>query len=131
MPALTWFCSYETFKFDTVDGDLHKGQYARDGEAIYIRNGAENKSTIQQFDADNKLTEQERADFLSTMTEVQIIPDEKMYYDIFILPNGRQFRIPSSAQLYTALGRGGAKALTKSLTNKQIADAIKEDLKWQ
>lgn len=130
MPSLKWLGSYETIKFDTADGELHKGQYARDGDNIYIRNKPENNAQFSLFDYDNLLTVEERARELSTMTEVHILPNEHLYFDEYALPDGRVYREKSDEKSYKDLALKDAKPKTKNITNAEIAKIKKDDGKW-
>ena len=130
MPKLKWRGSYETLKFNTVDGDLHKDQYAietsfltlPDGtqesiDTIYVRKHPENNTQFVVLDPDNLTSPSEKQALLSTMTKVEIVPGERAYYDEFVLPSGRIYRVASAKKDYKDLAKVGAKAKEKTLTN--------------
>lgn len=133
---LQWVCSYETLKFNTSDGDLHKDQYAVEGEDIYIRKHPENNENFFCIaHADNKdgvpLTPEEVQAELVGKVEVQIIPNEHQYFDKFKLPDGRFYRIKTTEKDYKDLAKAGAKAKEKKVTDQEIIDIEKEDNLWQ
>lgn len=141
---LTWHSSYATIKFNTSDGDLHKNQYAvstssvlnRDGtttviEKVYIRLAPENNTNFVVMDLDKKMTANEKALKLSTMEQVQIIPNESMYYDEFVMPDGRIYREVSDEKSYKDLGKKDAKPRDpKDFTVAQLDKIKGKDGDW-
>jgi hypothetical protein len=130
---LKWLCSYETIKFDTVDGDLHKGQYAYDKEKniYYIRTTPENNSQFSIFypvDDSGKPTGIEEK--IKSLIEVKIKDKEHMYYDEFVLPDGRLYRIPSAETSYKDLAKPAAPPKEKAVTSADITEIKKDDYLW-
>ncbi len=99
MPAkvqLKWIKSYETVGFDTPDGDLGEDEYAEDPEfpgTFAVRSVSKTGGMFERVglpvgrDVD-----------LTGKRKVSIIG--KAYYDEFLLPDGRVFRRPSTAEAY-------------------------------
>jgi hypothetical protein len=88
-----WVCSYETVRFDTVDGDLSKGQYAQaDTNSYYIANpeSGYNFLTVPKDEID-----------ISGMTEVKIVG--KAYYSVFKNAKKERIRVRYDAEKYNAL----------------------------
>jgi hypothetical protein len=88
-----WICSYETVRFDTVDGDLSKGQYAQaDANSYYIANPVSgyNFLTVPKDEID-----------ISGMTEVKI--RGKAYYSVFKSAKKERVRVRYDAEKYNAL----------------------------
>lgn len=131
MAKLKWIHSYETVKFNTPDGDMHKNQYAVIGETIFVRKHPENNNQFVALDPDNLMTNTELEALLATMEEILVVPGEKMYYDEFELPDGRKYRVSSSKKDYEDLAKPNAKAKEKTVTNAEIIEIKKEDDKWQ
>lgn len=127
MPICKWRCSYETYKYDTPDGELHKGQYAFTGTVYLIRNHPENNNQPILIDPREDLDWQTK---IAGLTEVSIIPDEHNYYDEFILPNSRIYRVPSTKNKHDKLKDKDQKIAGKNLSNAEIADIKKDDDKW-
>jgi hypothetical protein len=79
------FC-YETLKFNTSDGDLHKGQYAIDANGNYlIRKHPENNyqwTVLDPYEVSD-IPQQ-----IQGLTEVQVIPNEHCYYYEYKLGDG-------------------------------------------
>ena len=102
-----WLCSYETLKFDTLDGDLDIGQYAVTEGGYYIRTKPKTES---QFEFVKKEYD------VSKLKEVRILEGEHCYYDEFltavgaevlwgisedkILPSGGKLRLQSTGKKY-------------------------------
>lgn len=91
---LKWRCSYETFLYDTPDGDLDLGQYAEhpNGEDYCIRTDDKGRWNTRKVPRDTFNT--------MGMTKVNIIPDTKAVYDEFLTPAGKIVRVRSDRQKY-------------------------------
>lgn len=124
------FC-YETLKFNTADGDLHKGQYAVYNGQYLIRMHPENNfqwSVIDPFENPNY------KDLIVGLTEVDIIPNEHCYYYEYVLKDGseRIVRFPMTKEEYFGQGKLDAdvRKLEPNPTKKEADDIKKEDSKW-
>lgn len=132
MPSLKWLHSYETIKFNTSDGDLHKGQYGVSGDKIYIRDTPENNSNFKHLDPDGLMTKEEKDAFLAGLERVDVIPGEYQYFNEFALPNGRRLRIRSTQKKYKDLGKVGALPRAERVVSAaDIVEIVKDDDKWQ
>lgn len=124
---LQWLRSYETIKFDTPDGDINIGQYAKYKNNCYIvRTFQKNNG---QFVILDPKEDSEAHNKVKGLTEIHILQNEKMYYDEYLLPNNRILRVPSKQIEYNSLKRN--KKPEKDLSKKEIDDIAKEDEKWQ
>ena len=118
---LTWICSYETYKFNTADGDLGKGQYAKKGNRFIVRRHPKNNyNTISVKQLNPQLD----------IEEVTIIENEHMYYDEFELPDKRILRIPSNKINYQALAGKNAGKLIKDINQSEVKNIVKNDKDW-
>lgn len=130
MAKLKWLCSYETIKFDTPDGDIHKGQYAIYEGRHIMRLHPENNHQFVILEAQDD-QDYDIPKMIEGLEEVQVIVGEKMYYDEFQLPDGRKYREASTQGKYRDLGLRHAGPRQKTVTKLQI-DKIKEgDDQWQ
>lgn len=126
------FC-YETLKFNTIDGDLHKGQYAIDANGNYlVRKHPENNYQwiiLDPYEVSN-IPQQ-----IQGLTQVQIIPNEHCYYYEYKLDDGsdRIVRFQITGKKYKDYEKSGASVLSAKPkpTKKQIDDIKKEDDLWQ
>lgn len=84
---LQWRCSYETLKYDTLDGDLDFNQYAEhpNGKSYIIR-------TKEKKEWNTKKINKENFDIIK-LQKVNIVIGELMVYDEFFLPNGKIIRV--------------------------------------
>lgn len=130
MTDLKWVHSYETVKFDTEDGDLHKGQFAKYNGGHLIRVHPENNNQFVLAEKYYEGKDINIQDILSGLTEVSILAEENMYYDEFLLPNGRKFREKSTKQKYKDLSKPNAEKRTRKVTDSEINDIQKEDNQW-
>lgn len=124
---LAWRVSYETVKYDTPDGELHKGQYATDGQVYFVRNHPENNYQPEVIDPREDIKWQEK---IAGKTQVGILP-EKMYFDEFLLPDNRVYRLPSTAKKYFDVATKKVAIPTKEVTQAEITEITKDDSKWQ
>lgn len=121
---LQWRMSYETLKYDTPDGELHKGQFAKHGSVYLVRNHPENNNQTVVIDP------RDDPDYLvklQGLVEVGIVEGEHMYFEEFLLPSNRIVRLPIARSKYLL---AKDKIPMKDLTAKQIADIVKDDDKW-
>lgn len=121
---LKWRHSYKTVKFNTADGDLSKGQYAKHPvSGWYVRRHPKNNfQFLHVWELDPALDTE----------EVAHIPGQYAYYDEFIDPvNKRIIRLPSTSQAYSALAIKNASPLSKDLTNNEITQIKKDDKNWK
>lgn len=125
MAKLTWRVSYETFKFDTPDGELHKDQYAKYGDVYLIRNHPENNNQPTIIDPREDLDWQTK---IAGLTEVNILENEKMYFEEFLLPNNRIFRQNITKNKFI---KTFTKIPEKEISNAEIANIVKDDSKWR
>lgn len=124
---------YETLKFDTLDGDLHKGQYAIDELGIlHVRMHPENNLQWRVFDpADgHDLTK-----LSAGLTKVNIIPNEHCYYYEYVLKDGseRIVRFPISKEEYEDGKKKDAVSIDDKEpkpTKSEIDKIKKDDDKW-
>lgn len=128
MPKFLRKVSYETVKYDTPDGELHKGQYATDGLIYFVRNHPENNFQPDIIDPREDKDWQVK---IQGLTKVDILPGEEMYFDEFTLPNGRVYRVKSTREKYYDQTRAGGKIPEVSLTAIQITNISKDDHLWQ
>lgn len=128
---LRWLYSYETVKFDTPDGDLHKGQYAEFKGNYFIRDHPENNAqpTIYRTEDDrgNKI---DLKDIIKGLEKIEILKDEHMYYDVFELPDGRLYRAQSPKSSYDSLKVKNSPKVVKSVTEKDILKIKEKDHEW-
>lgn len=127
--------SIQTLKFNTVDGDIHTGQYAFHGGVYYIRDKSELTSQPKELVPVNPLFDNPDAvinipERISGLTEVLVVPNESAYYDFFELPNGEIYRSKSDKIKYEDLAKSGATKVVKDVTQKEIDDIKKEKAKW-
>lgn len=127
MPTCKWRCSYETYKYDTPDGELHKDQYAFTGTVYLIRSHPENNNQPTTLDPREDIDWEKK---IAGLTEVSILPDQHTYYDEFILPDDRIYRVLATKTKYDKLKTKSQKIANKSLTNAEIVDIKKDDDKW-
>ena len=73
-----WLGSYETLKFDTLDGDLDFNQYVVQDNGYYVRTKPKDEA---QFEFVETLD-------TTGMEEVNIVEGEKCYYDEFLTAKG-------------------------------------------
>lgn len=126
------FC-YETYKFNTPDGDLHKNQYAIDENGNYlVRKHPENNfqwTVLDPYEVKN-IDEQ-----TAGMTKVEILPNEHCYYYEYALEDGsdRIVRFPITEKKYKDHGEKNSDVLKAkpNPTKTQIAKIKKEDILWQ
>lgn len=123
MPQLKFRTSYSAPKFNTVDGDLSKGQYARHPvSGYYVRRHAQNNYQFLHVDAIDPSIDVE---------EVTIIPDELAYYYEFYLPgDNRLLRVPVTKRSYESLRIKGATKPQKSLSEQNIAKERLKENEW-
>lgn len=130
MAKLKWICSYETIKFDTPDGDIHRGQYAvwegRHIMRLYPENN--HQFTILEAQDDQEFDIPKMIDGLE---EIQVLEGEKMYYDEFELPEGRKLRMPSTQRKYRDLAIKTSEPRKKDATLSQITKFKENDHLWQ
>ena len=123
---LKWLSSYETIKFDSLDGDLGKDEYAKHplrSDTWFVRKHPKNNF---QF-----LVTKDSADILGKM-EIQIADPRGSYYDEFELPDKRTLRIPSTRKEYWDRGElPDAPQPVKEVDDLEIAEIIKDDDLWQ
>lgn len=128
---LRWIVSYETLKFDTVDGDLHKDQYAFYEGKYYIRNYPENNAQFSVYiPSDPDQSSIDFAQLIAGKTEVHVIEGEHMYYDEFSLPDGRKYREASTKIKYNNLEKKNAGPRLKKVTDAEIVQVKKDDNLW-
>ena len=119
---LEWKVSYETILFDTLDGDIDKDQFCRWKGGFLIRNNPKNNANnffVERLDTDG-------------MEEVFITDEKGAYYDEFILPSGRKYRIPSTKSNYDPMRTvKNYPQPSKEVTDTEITEIIKDDGLWQ
>lgn len=130
MKKLKWLCSYETIKFDTPDGDIHRGQYAVWEGRHIMRLHPENN---QQFTILEKIEDVEIdiPKMIEGLEEVHVLDGEKMYYDEFELPDGRKYREASTQKKYRDLAVKTSEPRKKDATLSQITKFKENDHLWQ
>lgn len=126
------FC-YETLRFDTTDGDLHKGQYAIDENGNYlIRKHPENN---YQWIVLDPYEVSDIPQQIQGLTRVRVIPNEHCYYYEYYLTDGsdRVVRFPIASKKYKDYGKEKANVLgdEPKPNKKQINDIKKKDSLWQ
>lgn len=121
---LKWLSSYETLKFDTIDGDLDINQFARVKGGFYIRTTPKNNSQFT-FTTDVELIQGKQ--------EVGILEGENCYYHQFELPDGRLFRELCTRSDYLSLGTTSTTSIQpiKEVTDREIIDITKDDILWR
>ena len=85
-----WIGSYETLKFDTLDGDLDFGQYAKTEGGYLIRTKPKTEAQFEGVDFSYDV---------SKLKEVKILSGH-CYYDEFRSATGNTVRIQSNAKKY-------------------------------
>lgn len=130
MKKLKWLCSYETIKFDTPDGDIHKGQYAVWEGRHIMRLHPENNHQFTILEAQDD-QEFDIPKMIDGLEEIHVLEGEKMYYDEFELPEGRKLRMPSTQRKYRDLAVKNAPPRTKTATTQEITEFKKDDHLWQ
>ena len=120
MANLKWIGSYETYKFNTSDGDLSLGKYAKvPSGGFYVRRHPKNNYQFLHIKELNPSIDIE---------EVQIVQGEMMFYDKFVIPSdNRLLRVPSTGKKYRDLAKKNPINPTKSLTDQEINEIKKED----
>ena len=134
---LKWRRSYQTIKFDTPDGDLDKDQFAvnpKGGTFVknsgievnvprwFIRNAPKNNSNFATTDDPKDI---------DGKTEVGIISFDGAFYDEFVLPDERVYRIPTTNQKYTEVSFvKDTPQPSKIVDDTEILEIIKDDSLW-
>ncbi len=104
---LKWRSSYETYVYDTPDGDLDFGQYADDGEDYIVRKEPKDRWNTRRVDK-SELD-------LTGLQKVNIISNQVACYSSFYLPDGTIIRVRDADDL-----------LEKQRTIKDYAQPTKE-----
>jgi len=120
MTNLKWVGSYETLKFNTTDGDLDLGQYAKAPfGGFYVRRHPKNNYQflhVKEFNPDIDIE------------EVQIVQGEMMFYDKFLIPpDNRLLREPSTEKKYRDLAKKNPINPAKNLTDQEAQKVREED----
>ena len=87
---MPWLGAHRCLVFDTVDGDLHRGQFARRAGHILVRLHPESNRGWSAFE--------EGTYDVTALTEVAVLPGLTRCYAIVALPDGRPFRFPITAR---------------------------------
>lgn len=117
---LTWRGSYETIKFNTLDGDLGEGQYARHPRVgYYVRRHPKNNFQFLRIEELNPDIDK---------VEVQI--SGLAYYDEFMLPDNRIYRVPITEKKYRDYAVKGAEPASIDLKESDMTAIKKDDAKW-
>lgn len=128
---LKWLRSIETLKFDTPDGDLHKNQFAIYKGCHFVRIKSEVETQFECLEARDDAATLDIPGIIAGMTQVNVLDNEKMYYDIFELPDGTQYRVPSNKIAYDDLAKVNAGPKQKDITDVDIQNIKSEKQKWQ
>ncbi len=93
-----WLSSYETLRFNTVDGDLGIDQYALDetGVGYYVRTKSKDESQFEYVESSHNITGLEK---------VELVIGEHCYYDEFRDAKGETVRIQTTGKKYWDITR--------------------------
>jgi len=130
MPDLTHRVSYETLKFDTLDGDLDALQYAEDDEKYYLRLHPKNNYQFSVFYKEEQEDGTPAFDVtrLLGLVKVDILP-EKAYYSEFFTPQGRIYREQITAQDYQQYSHDFWRP--KTVTDLELELITADDALWE
>ena len=107
MEQLTYLCSYETLKFDTISGDLEKGQYAENGKYHYF-----NPEDLDKEEYRNIIGVEKDSESLVGFEKKNIL-NEKAYYQKFQDQYGAIKRYSMTEEEYITLSIKGSLVPTK------------------